>query len=194
MGNRKNIICVFLFCISLLYNLKGQTFDNILGVKYQTGYAVLNNNDTIQGVFEFNDCEQNYKLLVYLDPLTRRKIAYNPQEISLFVLNDKIFKPVELKYEWFFMRVILEDELKVYLHKNFYTIIISSGVNTEIYMIKPNDEKLLVSFDNFFPFKTKLANFVEDCADLVQKINNDVYVRKDILQIAQEYNEFLKSK
>jgi hypothetical protein len=59
---------------------------------------------------------------------------------------------------------------------------------------KPNGKYLLVSFNNFYPFKTKVGDFFSDDPDLSKKIYSNKYTKDDVFKIAQEYNNWLLKK
>src|SRR5665647_801212 len=117
---RKLQLMLLSFFLLINMNVQGQMLDEILNVKYKPGFAILNNGDTLRGAFEFNDCNQNYHMLVYVDPITLTKSAYEPQEVKYFVLDSLTFQPKKLKDGLVFVRLLLYDSLKVYLHKRFY--------------------------------------------------------------------------
>jgi|GEM_PF-2092422 len=189
---RKHHLMLILFILLVNMNAEGQKLDKFLNVHYKAGFVVLNSGDTLRGGFEFNDCEQNYQLLVYIDPVSEEKTAYEPQEVEYFMLDSLVFMPKELKDGWVFVRLLLYDHLKVYLYKRFYTSNIGSGVENQIMYEKPDGKYLLVSFDNFFPFKTRVGDFFSDDPELRVKINNDTYTKKDVFKIALDYNEWLR--
>ncbi|MHB9140537.1 MAG: hypothetical protein ACYC25_01515 [Paludibacter sp.] len=189
---RKLQLMLLSFFMLINMNVQGQLFDELLNVKYKPGFAILNNGDTLRGAFEFNDCKQNYQMLVFVDPVTLTKSAYEPKEVKYFVLDSLTFQPKELKEGLVFVRLLLYDSLKVYLHKRFFTSSVSSGVENQIMYEKPNGKYLLVSFDNFFPFKTQVGNFFSDDPELSEKIENNTYTKKDIFKIALDYNKWLR--
>lgn len=189
---RKHHFILILFILFVCLNTQGQKLDKLLNVQYKAGFVVLNSGDTLRGGFEFNDCEQNYHLLVYIDPISTKKQAYEPQEVEYFMLDSLVFMPKELKDGWVFVRLLIYDRLKVYLYKRFYTSNTGSGVENQIMYEKPDGKYLLVSFDNFFPFKTRVGDFFSDDPELREKINNDTYTKKDVFKIAMDYNEWLR--
>ncbi|HRZ98435.1 MAG TPA: hypothetical protein P5084_12840 [Paludibacter sp.] len=191
----KKPIILFLF-IFLFFNQfsNAQLLEKLLNIQIRTGFAILNNGDTLLGCFEFNDSEDNYRMLVYKDPVTHKNSAYLPQDVNLFSIDNLYFRPIELKDEWVFMRVLFEDKMKMYLHKKFYTTDAYSGFYNQFLIQKPSGEKLLVTIDNFYPFKTKVGNFFKDCPAIYSKIKNNIYQANDLFKITMEYNEWLKGK
>lgn len=191
---KRHQLILTIICLFLGLNVYCQKLDVILNIKYRTGFAILNSKDTLTGSFEFNDCEQNYKILVYLNPVTLKKSAYNPQDVTFFSLEGIYYVPKELKEGWEFVQLISNDSLKVYLRKRFFTINTGSGVENQLMYEKPGGKYLLVSFNNFYNFKTRVGDFFRDDYKLSNKIFNNTYTKDDVLKIALEYNEWLLKK
>lgn len=169
-----------------------QVFEKLMNIQIRSGYAILNSGDTLIGSFEFNDSKDNYKILIYKNPLTHKNSAYLPHDVEFFAIDSLYFRPVEYKGEWYFMRILVEDEMRMYLHKNYYTTYSHAGVYNQFYILKPTGESIMVTIDYFYPFKTKAGNFFKDCPAIYSKIKNNTYQPKDIFKITLEYNEWLK--
>ncbi|MDD4993039.1 MAG: hypothetical protein PHR83_12480 [Paludibacter sp.] len=184
------LICSILFISINTYSQK--KLDKFLNVQYKLGFAILNNGDTLNGPFEFNNCEKNYQILVYVNPTDFSKKAYNPQEVKFFALDSTYYLPKELKDGWVFVQLISNDKLGVYLYKRFLTTQMGSGSENQLMLEKPNGQYILVPLNNFFPFKFKVSDFFSDDEELSTKILNETYKRKDIIKIAYDYNNWLK--
>jgi len=187
---------LYLVLISLFISIEAssQFLDNLLNVKHKEGFAILNSGDTLRGSFEFNDCKQNYELLVFINPVSFIKSAYKPDEVMFFSLDSIYYLPKELKDGWEFVQLISNDNLKVFLRKRFFTTNTGSGSENQIMYEKPDRKYLLVSFNNFYPFKSRVGNFFSDDIELSKKIYNNTYTKADVLKIALEYNNWLKEK
>jgi len=191
---QRNHLILLSFIMLINLSAHSQRLDKLLHVKYKEGFAILANGDTIDGNFEFNDCEQNYKLLVYINPVSLTKKAYTPEEVTYFALDSLFYLPKKFKDGWEFVQLISNDSMKVYIHKHFFTTDIRSEKENQIMYEKPGGEYLLVSSSSFFPFKTKVGDFFSDDTELLKKINNNVYTKDDFMKIAYEYNIWLKKK
>jgi len=191
---RKHQFILLSIILLISQNNKAQGLDKLLNVQYKPGFAILNTGDTLTGAFEFNDCEQNYRILVFIDPRNSKKAAYEPQQVKYFMLDSLTYMPKELKDGWGFVRLLLYDNLKVYLHKKFITSNIANGIENQIILEKPNGKFILVTLDRFYPFKTKVGDFFSDDPDLYEKINKGIYKNdiKDIFKISNEYNNWLR--
>jgi len=174
-----------------LYSLK---LDKFLGAKYEAGVAILNTGDTLIGVYEFNDSEENFRVLNYIDSITMEKKGYEPREVKYFFLDSLVFQPEDSKDGLVFMRIILSDKLKVYLHKHYTTTFTGSKVINQFYCEKPNGERLIVSYDGVYPFNSRVGKFFSDCPELYKKIRNYTYGSQDFYKIIEEYNDWLKNK
>ena len=181
----------FIFVVNI-YSFSQKGLDRLLNVQYKIGFAILNNGDTLNGPFEFNDCEKNYQLLVYVNPANFSKKAYNPEEVKFFALDSTYYIPKKLKDGWEFVQLISNDKLGVYLHKRFLTTHMGSGSENQVMLEKPNGQYLMVPLNNYYQFKFKVSDFFSDDEALSTKILNETYTRKDILKIAYEYNNWLK--
>jgi len=188
---KKQHLFLVTVCFILSLSSSAQKLDKLLNDKYKGGFAILNRGDTLRGVFEFNDSKPNYELLVYIDPVSLKKSAYKPDEVTFFKLDSLYYLPKELKEGWEFVQLISNDRLKVYLRKRFFTTNTGSGSENQIMYEKPDGSYLLVSFNNFFPFKERVGEFFSDDPELSKKINNNTYTKADVLKIAQEYNTWL---
>ena len=185
---------LLLVAFILFINLKsqGQKLDNLLNIKYRTGMVILNSGDTLRGSIEFNDCKENYQYLVYINPLTSKKSAFEPQKVYCFTIDSLLFFPKELKDGWEFVRLLYYDNLKIFLRKHFFTTNMSSSFENQIMFEKPDGNYILISFDNFYPFKTKVSDFFGEDPDLADKIKKNTFTNKNILKIAVEYNNWYK--
>lgn len=190
----KRVIYSVLFILAFSISAPSQTLEKLLNIQIRPGFAILNNGDTLLGAFEFNDAKDNYRLLVYKDPLTHQNRAYLPQDVEVFSVDSFYFRPVEFEHEWVFMRILFEDKVKLYLHKKYYTTFERSGFYNQFYVIRPDGKSLMINTDNFFPFKTRAGTFFKDCETVYKKIINNTYTAKNLLEIIEEYNNWLNSK
>lgn len=168
--------------------------DKLLNVKYEYGYAVLTKGDTIQGKFEFNNSPQNYVLLVELNDSTGKKKAYDPNDIQFFYLANNWFKPKEIEGKKYFVQILYNDSLSLYLHRNYYITNEANRFNSYFLLEKADGNRLLVKPNWNFPFKSRMTSFFSECQPLVKKINDNKLGFKDMVQIAREYNEWLHNK
>ncbi len=189
---RINFFVLFLLVFSV--SAHSQILEKLLNIQIRPGFAILNNGDTLLGAFEFNDAKDNYRLLIYKDPVTHKNLAYLPHDVQIFSVDSFYFRPVEFENEWVFMRILYEDKVKLYLHKKYYTTFSRSGFYYQFYVIKPDGKSLMINNDKFFPFKTRAGNFFKDCETVYRKIMNNTYSAQNLPEIIDEYNNWLISK
>lgn len=172
-----------------------QKIDDFLHVKFATGFAVLNNGDTLSGKFEFNDSQQNYRLLVHLDTISYSKKAFMPDEVAYFALNKNLYAPHPSKADGLvFMRVLLQDSLKIYQHKHFYSSYTGGDFLNEFYCVKPTGQELVVSSASDFPFIASTTRFFSDYPGLCYSIRKKKYGIKDLYKIGLIYNDWLRKR
>ncbi len=189
---RVNLFVLFLLITSV--SAKAQILEKLLNIQIRPGFAILTNGDTLLGAFEFNDAKDNYRLLVYKDPVTHKNFAYLPQDVQVFSVDSFYFRPIEFENEWIFMRILFEDKVKLYLHKKYYTTFSHTGFYNQFYIIKPDGKSLMINTDVFYPFKTRAGNFFKDCETVYRKITNNTYTVRNLPEIIDEYNNWLISK
>jgi len=189
----KRLYILFISIVICTATSHSQLLDILRNIKIRPGFVILNTGDTLLGSFEFNDCKENYRLVIYRDPVTYNSQAFEPQEVKLLSISENYYRPIEYKHEWVLMRVIFEDKLKFFHHKRFFTTFSNTGYSNEYYIIKPDGETLMVSTDVFYPFKTKAGYFFKDCPSVYEKIKNNTYSVKELPEIITEYNEWLKA-
>ena len=176
-------------------SLHSQTFmDQVLNVEFAYGEAVLNNGDTIRGAYEFNDGPDNYKYLVYRTSETAQKQYFGPEDVRLFYLNDKWYFPKEYDGTKYFMLLCYNDSMSVYQHRHYFTTAVSNTYNNYYLLEKPSGEQLMIKTGPEFNFKSKVGTFLDDCPTVKLKIKKGIYGRNQLMEIAKEYNDWLRKK
>ena len=168
--------------------------DQALNIEFAYGEAVLNNGDTIRGAYEFNDGPDNYKYLVYRTSETAQKQYFGPEDVRLFYLNDKWYFPKEYDGTKYFMLLCYNDSMSVYQHRHYFTTAVSNTYNNYYLLEKPSGEQLMIKTGPEFSFKTKVGTFLGDCPTVKLKIKKGIYGRNQLMEIAKEYNDWLRQK
>lgn len=190
-----NTLIVITISLLYSYSAKAQTaLDKLLNVKYEYGYAVLAKGDTIQGAFEFNNHPQNFMLLVQLNDSTGKKTAYAPEDVRFLFLANNWFKPKEIDGKKYFVQILYNDSLSLYLHRNYFTTNEANRYSKYYLLEKPDGKRLVVKPAWNYPFKTRMTDFFSDCQPLVKKINSNKLKLQDMVEIVREYNDWLRSK
>lgn len=168
--------------------------DELLNVKYTYGEAVLTNGDTLRGAFEFNNCKDNYKNLVYRISSSPQKQLFTPDEVQYFYLNENWYFPKEYDGEKYFMMLCYNDSLSMYLHRHYYTTNEANRCTFYYLLEKSNGDKLFVKNNPDFHFKSKVGNFLQDCPEVAFKIKKGKLGFKNLTDIVREYNDWLHAK
>lgn len=193
----KQAVALAIFIGSLFFSatLQAQTLmDDLLNVKFVYGEAVLNNDDTIRGAFEFNDGPDNYKNLVYRSTESSAKQLFVPDDVRVFYMNNNWYFPKEYDGTKYFMLLCYNDSMSVYQHRHYFTTAVSNTYNNYYLLEKPTGERLMIKTGPEFNFKSKVGTFFSDCAELEQKIKKGKYGKDNLMDIAREYNDMLRRK
>ena len=158
---------------------------------FYNGFVVLNNSDTIKGYIIFDNSYENYSYVKVKDAINNKITSYRPKEVLVFSFDTLYFYPKKFnKNNDVFMCLLSDDQLKVYLHR--YHAGGYAGSGTAYILEKPDGQKVQILYNKVFNFKKHAGDFFKDCPQIAEKINNKTYKVGDILEIAHEYNEWLK--
>ncbi len=100
------------------------------------------------------------------------------------------------------LEVLVEGKVSLYLKSQDYNMPLgrfensatqmTMPVNNDLYYIKRDSQKEATNdfFKNILKsFKKTAANYFSDCSEVVSKINDGTYLRKDLITIVEEYNK-----
>lgn len=191
---KKFLLLSISLCLLLGLNANGQFLKKLLGTVYVKGIVVLNSGDTLKGDINFNDDNTDYQVLVMRDTLNKTKLRYHPQDIRYFSIDSMFFYPKLLKRDSVFMRLLVNDSLKIYKYKYLMATAYYSAIETSYIYEKPDGKYLQVLTSKLFPFKKRVGEFFKDDPELSEKILNKTYKFDDLYVIANEYNAWLKRK
>jgi hypothetical protein len=193
--NKSLFISISLFLL-LCLNVKGQLTEKVnkfFGYEYQKGTVVLNSGDTLKGDILFNNGYENYQRLVFRDTL-KQKTDYKTEDVRMFAVDTMVFYPKKLKKKLVFMCLLVNDSLKIFLHRYFMATQYYSGTENMYIYEKPDGQTLEVLTSRLFPFKKRVGEFFSDDPELSEKILNKTYKFDDLYIIAKEYNTWLRQK
>ena len=121
-----------------------------------------------------------------------KKTHLTTNEVSSFVIESDSFSIVKDfslnsmgNYEEDFAKVLVTGELILYKH---YTTggTGTTKMNFTSYLVQKN-EKLIV-IRNYLQLRDRLPELISDAPDLISKIKNKIYNKKDLPIIVKEYN------
>jgi len=205
--NIKKVVLVFLlFRFILNVDTYGQ---NSFGSFYHKGefydgFVALNNGDIIKGYIIFENSYENYLNVKIKEATSNKVISYQPKDVLFFSFDSLYFYPKKInRKKDVFMCLLLDDQLKIYLHKfqSNSGYVVESGTNSNLVHVtgygiayifeKPDGQNVQIEYDKRFNLKKHAGDFFRDCPHISEKINNKTYNALDVLKIAHEYNEWL---
>jgi hypothetical protein len=115
----------------------------------------------------------------------KKKAVYPFFKIKSFTLDNEIFQPVKGPQGYTFMKLIKAGYLSLYSFQ-------STGQSSYDgqYLLKKNGDGIEVPN---ITFKKGMKRFLEDCPNVVGKIDGDVLNKKDLPQIVEEYNACMEN-
>ncbi|HEX2935270.1 MAG TPA: hypothetical protein VHO72_07940 [Bacteroidales bacterium] len=193
---KTNISFFLLFSITMLFSIdiNAQFLDKLFNAKYHSGFAILNNGDTIGGSIKFNNDYEDYNAVCIKDTVTGKKKYYKPEQVKFFTFDSLNFHRKFLFNEWKFVCLLMDERLKIYLYRYLAITPYVSWTETAYILEKPNGQYLMVTSHKMFPFKKHAGEFFKDYPELAEKINNKEYRFEHLFVIAMEYNNWLVRK
>lgn len=190
----KSFFLFITLCLLLSLSVKGQFLKNLLATKYVTGYAVLNNGDTLKGEIAFNDNYADYQVLSLRNTVSKKRTTLHPQDVRFISIDTIPFYPKKLRKDSVFMHLLVNDSLKIYRYRYLMATAYYTYTETSFIYEKPDGTNLQVISKMMFPFKKRVGAFFSDYPELSKKILNKTYKFDDLYLIAEEYNTWLKRK
>jgi hypothetical protein len=176
------------------------TFSN----KWHEGTLVFKNKDTLVGLVKFDDVSDDLtgfalsNKVKFKSSENAKKQKFKKKTIDYFEVNNNSEKKVKyiyltVKVEGLkLVRVEVEGKINIYTDDYSYwtqdPMIYHKG--KKIYATKENKKTIdyLFMANAFSSFKKKAIRYFEDCSELITKLENNEYTRKDYLKIAEDYN------
>lgn len=150
---------------------------------FAQGYVVTIQGDTIRG--EVKALMYSPEKKVQITEPGKKKVVYPFFKVKSFSLDNEIFQPVKGPQGYTFMRLIKAGYLSLYSFQ-------STGQSSYDgqFLLKRNGDGIEVPN---ITFKKGMKRFLDDCPDLVEKIDTDVLNKKDMLKIVDEYNACIEN-
>ena len=188
---KKIVFVLFLFILNI--DTYGQSaLEKFFGIEYHKGFVTLPNGDIIKGNIVFNNDYTDFSSVYIKDTISNEGTRYKPNDVLHFSIDSLYFYPKILRKKTVFMCLLLDDQLKVYLHKYLIATQYYTGTGTMYFLEKPNGQSVQILYNKVFNFKKHAGNFFKDYPQLSEKIKNKTYKVDDIFEVAHEYNEWLK--
>ena len=158
------------------------------------GFIITNQNDTIYGTIIYGDAAQQNVEVTFVDPATQKSKVFKPYQLKAYFANSefhesKIYDESQgLGYgHSVFMKRLNDGQVKVYEYWNNTT----ARPFTQLFITNGKDRMVFVSQ---LKFKKQMATFFKDSAFIQKKILDGDYNRKDVLQLAVDYNNWKKGE
>lgn len=188
----RTIGCVFFLSILCGVSFAGiRPEEELFDVQDHTGFVVLSNGDTLQGNIRFENNYKNYRTLRFTN-LQNHRTRYKPEEVRMFSFDSLTFRSAKRGKTAVFERLLVNDSLKVTLYRFFLSNSYYSLTETSYAFEKSGGERLVFYLNRISWFRKRAQAFFSDCPELSQKIASRVYKTKDYVQIATEYNAWLR--
>lgn len=188
------IIALLLLCVTLA---KAQELK-------EKSYIITNDNDSIYGQIKITNRKGNLKVIKFRELGTEKYIGYRADKLKGFVKGTRNFESKKIDGTPYFLCLVLDGYVKLYslqsispnmgYGNNIDAVTSSANSSTIVQNIfyLERDEKL--TRISKLGFTQGMANYVSDCSELSEKIENKTYKFRDIEEIVLMYNEWLLSK
>lgn len=145
---------------------------------YTQDFLVNLQGDTIKG--EVKPLTYGAEKKVQLTEAGKKKVIYPFFKVKLYSLDGEVFQPVKGPYGYTFMKLV----------KSGYLSLLSFQPENQssydgMWLLKKDGDGIEVPN---LTFEKGMKKFLSDCPALVKKIDNDVFNKKDLHQIIDEYN------
>jgi hypothetical protein len=160
----------------------------ILMLAYQCAaaqdYVITTKGDTITGIVKPLNFGADKKVQV-TEP-GKKKTVYSLFQVNSFSLSGDTFKPVKGPAGYTFMKIIKPGYLSLLAFQQE-----NQTTYDGMYLLKRDGQGVEVPN---LAFKKTLKNFLNDCGNISDKIENGELAKKDLHQIIDEYNACVEGK
>jgi len=166
---------------------------------YAEGYIVTVAGDTLTGLVK-NKNATPYRVLIDIKFKRDEKSkveTFSPDRLKGFRIGMKQYVPKDVKLnfgvEKLFVEVIVDGHLSYYALE--YTGFGAGNISEYVILEKINEKSQLVYDERSVAinFKKKMAEYLKDAPEIVAKLNNGTYTRKNVEAIVKEYNTLKSS-
>jgi len=155
---------------------------SFIGYCQNQHYYLKLNGDTVLGKLKINQYEDNSKKINFVDHEGNKKVIYPQTTFYVYGSKDYQLRSVIFRDQRLFMEPVYEGRVNVYNYIRFErnsTTLMNSRV-----LIKRMGEGVEISG---IAFKSQLKKFFEDCDKIISGLNDKTYKFKDIVKIAEDY-------
>ncbi len=154
---------------------------SISGVMSQDMLVTLK-GDTLRG--EINILAPQGKMENVILKNDQGRESLNMMQINMFTTEGKTYRTVQIYDTYKIMEVVHGGYLSLYNFRSDKSILFDSR-----YLIKMGGNGMEVPT---ITFKKKMMEFLEDCPEIVEKLDNKEFSRRDLIEIVSEYNSCIE--
>lgn len=197
----------FVFCFLFLQQTYSQ--ENL-----QPGYVILKSGDTLRGIIDYRNWENNPKSISFRADAFSPDVNYTTNTINCFVVNNEVYvtavvaaeisetqinelnflPKIVTRIDTTFLQVIVSGEKSLYYYsdkigkKHFY-IGKPDGFELLIYKKYLKEGKREISISENKTFIGQLSLYMQDCPEVKAIINNTEYNKKSLAKVFNAYYE-----
>jgi hypothetical protein len=146
-------------------------------------YLITTKGDSIVGNVKPMAYAQDKRVVVIVD---KKKQTFPMTQVKHFVIDGELYKPAKGPTGYSFMKVLKEG---------YVSLLAYQAQNQTAY-----DGRYLLKLDGRgmevpnLTFKKSMTNFMNDCLEVVQKLESGEFTRRDLLLIVDTYNNCITNK
>lgn len=147
-------------------------------------FLVTHQGDTIRG--EVKQLNFNVEKKVQVTEPGKKKVIYSFLKVKSFSIEGEVFQPVKGPNGYTFMKVLKLGYLSLFSFQAE-----NQTAYSGMYLLKKDGTGMEIPN---LTFKKTMRRFLDDCPDVSDKIENDVFNKKDLDQIVDEYNACIENR
>lgn len=153
---------------------------------YSQDFLIKSNGEVVEGKIQIlsNVTEAEFISI----KIGKKKETYDMLSIKrVQIEGDASYRPIKINNQYRLAKIIIDGYLSFLKYSSDSK---RTYFDTEILLKADGDLRVV---PGFFGFREGMSNYLAENANLVMKISNKEYSRKDIEKIVNEYNEFIDS-
>lgn len=209
MTYKKLFLNVLVISLNFLFLQQTHSQENL-----QPGYIILKTGDTLKGIIDYRNWENNPKSISFRESKLILPIEYSPNTINGFSVNNEVYvsavvtseiSPTQIneldfrtqirtRIDTAFIQILFIGRKNLYYYsdkdgnQNFY---IGQAPNFEMLIykkyLKEGDRGKIVAENKNFIGQLKI--YFQDSPSIIPKINKTEYNKKSLSELFKEYNE-----
>jgi hypothetical protein len=209
MRKRSFYLSALTFVFSFLFLQQTYSQENL-----QPGYVILKSGDTLRGIIDYRNWENNPKSISFRESKLILPIEYSPNAIHGFSVNNEVYisavipseispkqidnldfrTQIRTRIDTAFLQILCESTKNLYFYsdkdgnQNFY---IGDTPDYELliykkYLKQGDREKIVAENKNFIG---QLKIYFQDCSSIIPEINTTKYNKKSMNELFRKYAE-----